>query len=72
MFHPDNSNLTIRITPFHAERDGVPEPIELYRYPPNHETFIRSIWTVLNKNKTECEQALNILKTIRAGEQVGS
>ena len=28
VFHPDNSNLTIRITPFHAERDGVPEPIE--------------------------------------------
>ncbi len=22
-FYPDNSDLTIRITPFHAERDGI-------------------------------------------------
>ena len=26
IFYPDNSDLTIRITPFHAERDGILAP----------------------------------------------
>lgn len=29
VFYPDNSDLTIRIMPFHAERDGVLAPIEV-------------------------------------------
>ena len=28
VFYTDNSDLTIYITPFHAEKDGVPAPIE--------------------------------------------
>ena len=29
IFYPDNSDLTIRITPFHAERDGILAPREV-------------------------------------------
>ncbi len=29
VFYPDNSDLTIRITPFHAERDGILAPAEV-------------------------------------------
>lgn len=29
IFYPDDSDLTIRITPFHAERDGIFAPIEV-------------------------------------------
>lgn len=108
VFYPDNSDLTIRITPFHAERDGVLAPIEVMenayiRTIPisaklrNVDSFIlnkfevrmyedtlieenKTIYVVYvgyystgellsisvwGTNKTECEQALNILKTIK-------
>lgn len=29
VFYPDNSDLTIRIAPFHAERDGVLAPVKV-------------------------------------------
>lgn len=29
VFYPQNSDLTIRITPFHAEKDGIPAPAEV-------------------------------------------
>lgn len=107
VFYPDNSDLTIRITPFHAERDGVLAPIEVmedayirtipvsaklrnanlfnldgFEVKMYEDTFIEgsnmiyvvyvgyysagellsiSVW---GTNKVECEQALNILKTI--------
>ena len=108
VFYPDNSDLTIRITPFHAERDGVPAPIEVME-----NAYIRTIpmsaklrdahllnpdgftvrmyegtlleegkrvyviyigyysagellsINVYGTNKTECEQALNIIKTVK-------
>ena len=31
IFYPDNSDLTIRITPFHAERDGILAPREVWK-----------------------------------------
>lgn len=108
VFYPDNSDLTIRITPFHAERDGVLAPIEVMEnayirtipisaklrnvnsfildgfevrmyedtlieesktiyvvyagYYSTGELLSISVW---GTNKAECEQALNILKTIK-------
>ncbi len=29
VFYPDNSDLTVRITPFHAEKDNEPAPIQI-------------------------------------------
>lgn len=108
VFYPDNSDLTIRITPFHAERDGVLAPIEVMenayiRTIPisaklrevnslNLDGFVTRMYedtlieesktvyvvyigyystgkllsiNIFGTNKTECEQALNILKTIK-------
>lgn len=31
MLYPDTGDLTIRITPFHAERNGVPAPAEVMK-----------------------------------------
>ena len=108
VFYPDNSDLTIRITPFHAERDGVLAPVEVMEnayiniiptsaisrsissynldglcgrmyestvieenktvyviyvgYYTLGELLSISIW---GTNKVECEQALDILKTIK-------
>lgn len=108
VFYPDNSDLTIRITPFHAERDGVLAPAEVMEnayvnsistsaisrsispynldglcgkmyentvieenktiyaiyvgYYTLGELLSISIW---GTNKTECEQTLDILKTIK-------
>lgn len=31
IYYPDNSTLTVRITPFHSERDGVPAEIEMLK-----------------------------------------
>lgn len=107
-FYTDNSDLTIRITPFHAEKDGVPAPIETmenayirtipvssklrdvnlfdldgFKVKMYEDTLIEdgktiyviyvgyysagellsiSVWS---SNKAECEQSLNILKTIK-------
>ena len=37
-FYPDNSDLTIRITPFHAERDGILAPREVME-----DAYIRTV-----------------------------
>lgn len=108
VFYPDNSDLTIRITPFHAEQDGVLVPVEVMEnayintIPTSAISRIISPYnlvglcgrmyesTVIEENKTvyviyagyytlgellsisiwgtnkvECEQALDILKTIK-------
>ena len=31
VFYPDDSSLTVRVTPFHAERDGVPAPSDVMK-----------------------------------------
>ena len=38
IFYPDNSDLTIRITPFHAERDGILAPREVME-----DAYIRTV-----------------------------
>ena len=38
IFYPDNSDLTIRITPFHAERDGILAPKEVME-----DAYIRTV-----------------------------
>ena len=108
VFYPDNSDLTIRITPFHAERDGVLAPVEVMKNayintipasatsraanPHSLGGFAASMYestliednqtvyviyigyyaigellsiNIFGTNKTECEQALDILKTIK-------
>ncbi len=108
VFYPDNSDLTIRITPFHAERDGILAPVEVmenayintipasaisrdanphslvgYAARMYESTLIEDNQTVyviyigyyaigellsiniFGTNKTECEHALDIIKTIK-------
>lgn len=108
IFYPSDSDLTVRITPFHAERDNVPAPVELmeaayinsvpasakpcdlHEYAldgfsikaygekslENGQTvyaFYVGYYTagelltvnIFSTNKTECTQALEILRTIR-------
>lgn len=108
VFYPDNSDLTIRITPFHAERDGVLAPVEVMKnayintipvsatsrdanphslggfaakmyestlIEDNQTVYVIYIGyyaigellsiNIFGTNKTECEQALDILKTIK-------
>lgn len=108
VFYPDDSDLTIRITPFQAAKDGVPAPMEVMEnayirtipvsaklrdvnlhapagfavkmyentvaeedktvyviyagYCLAGELLSVSIWAT---DKTECEQTLDILKTIK-------
>ena len=108
IFYPPNSDLTIRITPFHIEKENTPAPAEvmeaayinsilesakprdMYEYilegfsiqAYEEETYengkivyaikigyyapgdLLSV-NIFSTNKTECEQSLKILKTIR-------
>lgn len=108
VFYPDNSDLTMRITPFQVERDGVFAPAEVMERayintipksaiardvnPYNLDGFAARMYestlieenqtvyvihigyyatgellsiNIFGANKTECEQALDILKTIK-------
>lgn len=113
VFYPDNSDLTVRMTPFHAEKDGVLAPIEIMKnayirtipisakllnensFVPDgfetkmyEDTLIKenkiiyviyvgyysagellsvSIW---GTNKAECEQVLDILKSIKSNRKI--